>query len=123
MQLIFTGVLSARTAVNISSLSELRKASAASNQRITMKPGVYEAKNLHDNTTVFPDPPPGYLERYNRYAPKSYVAKEIQLENKTQYPVVIGEKASHNTISSTGPVKDAGSGNNVTYIPPAEASK
>jgi hypothetical protein len=64
-------------------------------------------------STAYPDPPPGYEERYKRYAPDTYVAREIQLENRTPHPVIIGEKASDNTIFSIGPVKDAGRGNKV----------
>lgn len=61
----------------------------------------------------YPDVPEGHGEHFARHSPKTYRATGITLVNETEHPVVLGKLARDNTVTSRGPVRDPGKGNEV----------
>ncbi len=61
----------------------------------------------------YPKVPEGMEKNFAKYAPKSYRASGIKLENATKHPVVLGEHSQENEITSGAVVRDLGTGNTV----------
>ncbi|MEM9656852.1 MAG: right-handed parallel beta-helix repeat-containing protein, partial [Planctomycetota bacterium] len=61
----------------------------------------------------YPEVPTGYKAHFAKYAPESYRASEISIDNGTSHPVVLGRLARDNAITSVGPVRDLGVDNRV----------
>lgn len=64
----------------------------------------------------YPKVPEGYEKHFDRYAPKTYQASHITINNKTVHPVVLGALSCDNKITSAGPVKDYGVNNTLATI-------
>lgn len=67
----------------------------------------------------FPEVPKGYEAHFKKFAPDDFRAEEITLFNATGHPVVLGKHSKNNRISSAGKVRDLGTGNKVTPLPPS----
>ena len=64
----------------------------------------------------YPQVPKGYEKHYEKYAPDSYTATGIKIENATDHFVVLSELAKLNTVYSRGSVRDLGSGNTLHLL-------
>ncbi len=64
----------------------------------------------------YPNVPTGYEEHFARYAPKTYVASGITVNNSTAHPVVLGGQSRDNTITSLSSIRDYGTNNTVHTI-------
>ncbi|MEE8320286.1 MAG: protein-transmembrane prediction [Gammaproteobacteria bacterium] len=64
----------------------------------------------------YPKVPAGYEERFARYAPKTYRASGITVNNGTAHPVVLGEQSRDNTITSLSSIRDYGTNNTLNSI-------
>lgn len=63
-------------------------------------------------TTDYPKVPAGYEENYDRYfRRKNYKASNIAIMNGTEYPVILGDLSSNNSIISRGAITDLGKDN------------
>lgn len=60
-----------------------------------------------------PKVPKGLEENFEKFAPKSFRASGIKLENETNHPVVLGEHSKENEVTSRGIVRDLGTENTV----------
>ncbi|WP_404310235.1 right-handed parallel beta-helix repeat-containing protein [Neorhodopirellula lusitana] len=76
----------------------------------TLRPIVVGYPLRFDYLSVdYPDVPDGHEAHFDRFAPRSYRAENINLRNETAHPVVLGSLSQGNTITSAGPVRDLGS--------------
>jgi hypothetical protein len=64
----------------------------------------------------YPKVPAGYEEHFARYAPKTYRASRITVNNGTAHPVVLGEQSRDNTITSLYSIRDYGTNNTLNTI-------
>ena len=59
----------------------------------------------------YPKVPEGLEKNFTKFAPKTYRASRIRLENATNHPVVLGEFSQENEVMSKGEVRDLGEEN------------
>ena len=64
----------------------------------------------------YPKVPVGYEERFAMYAPKTYTASKIMVNNGTTHPVILGEQSRDNTITSMSSIRDYGTNNTLNSI-------
>ncbi len=62
----------------------------------------------------YPKVPAGHEQHFAKFAPKTYEASGITIDNDTVHPVVLGEQSRGNTVTSRGPITDHGSDNRAT---------
>ena len=62
----------------------------------------------------YPDVPVGYEEHFAKHAPKTYKASQINIDNATNHPVVLGKLSQENHIVSVGTIRDLGTKNTTT---------
>ncbi|MDF7799238.1 right-handed parallel beta-helix repeat-containing protein [Pontiellaceae bacterium B1224] len=73
-------------------------------------------------TTDFPGVPEGYEANYEKYK-VDYEAAGNTIINETEYPVILGERAEQNKVTSFGAVTDYGKSNEIVQLDklPAQA--
>ena len=64
----------------------------------------------------YPKAPKGMEANFAKFAPNSYKATDITLDNQTPYPVVLGKLSDENKITSQGPIRDLGKNNRTRSI-------
>ncbi|MCC9644584.1 right-handed parallel beta-helix repeat-containing protein [Rhodopirellula sp. JC740] len=80
--------------------------------RETPRPIVVGYPQRFDFLSVdYPAVPKGHESHFEKLGPHTYEASEIDLQNQTSHPVVLGPLSRHNTITSQGEVKDLGQEN------------
>ncbi len=90
---------------------------AGSSAPETLRPIIVGYPMRFDFLSVdYPNVPDGYEEHFAKYAPKTYEASGITIDNGTVHPVVLGKLSQENAIASLGPVRDHGTNNTVTTI-------
>jgi hypothetical protein len=68
-------------------------------------------------TTDYPGVPAGYEENFEKYfGDATYKASNITIENGTDYPVILGELSTGNSVASLDNVNDLGTDNTVLLI-------
>lgn len=83
----------------------------------TMRPIIVGYPMRFDFLSVdYPDVPDGYEDHFSTFTEDQYKASNINLTNKTPYPVVLGKRSRENMVSSDGVIKDLGSGNTLHSI-------
>ena len=64
-------------------------------------------------SVVHPEVPAGLERNFEKFAPESYRASRIRLENFTKHPVILGEHSLENRVISRGKVRNQGTRNEV----------
>lgn len=64
----------------------------------------------------YPKVPAGYEENFARYAPKTYQASGITVNNDTVHPVVLGVQSRDNTVTGLSSIRDYGTSNTLNTI-------
>lgn len=62
-------------------------------------------------SVAFPKVPAGMEAHFKKFAPESYRASRIRLENFTNHPVVLGDLSEENRVTSQAEVRDLGTEN------------
>jgi len=95
----------------------IRFTASSSPTRETMRPIIVGYPLRFDFLCVdYPKVPAGYEEHFARYAPKTYRASRIAVNNVTVHPVVLGEHSRDNTITSLSSIRDYGTDNTLNTI-------